>query len=202
MKRVLIAGTGRAGTTLLISILTRLGLDTGFDESDLVIDDVSRCGLEWDPREPDAPRICKCPAIVATIHEMLRVADQPIARVFIPIRDITASATSRRIVQDALAGTNSSQHVHGGLTFTAVAEDQENVLLTLHHHLLVQLSMYGIPVHFVHYPRMARDPPYLHRALEPLLRGVSYTSFLGAFKATVNPEWIHRLSRYDIHEAE
>jgi hypothetical protein len=59
MKRnhVLITGTGRAGTTFLIHLLTKIGVDTGFDleNIDAFIDQTSFGGLELDVRKNDAP---------------------------------------------------------------------------------------------------------------------------------------------------
>jgi len=55
MKRnhVLITGTGRAGTTFLIHLLTKIGVDTGFDleNIDAFIDQTSFGGLELDVRK-------------------------------------------------------------------------------------------------------------------------------------------------------
>lgn len=33
-SHTIIAGTGRAGTTLLVRLFTRMGMDTGFNDSD------------------------------------------------------------------------------------------------------------------------------------------------------------------------
>lgn len=45
---ILIGGTGRAGTTLLVQYFTALGFDTGFtlDQAMQRVDSISRAGLE------------------------------------------------------------------------------------------------------------------------------------------------------------
>ena len=49
--RILISGTGRAGTTFLVQLLTELGLDTGYSDPERVAmtySEQARAGLEWD----------------------------------------------------------------------------------------------------------------------------------------------------------
>lgn len=47
---IVITGTGRSGTTFLIELLTQLGLETGFNASDIDIvskkNHIARAGLE------------------------------------------------------------------------------------------------------------------------------------------------------------
>jgi hypothetical protein len=57
----LISGTGRAGTTFLVVLLTRLGLDTGFAEETMMIDEIARAGLEHAFIEPTSPYLIKSP---------------------------------------------------------------------------------------------------------------------------------------------
>ena len=52
-KHVVITGTGRAGTTFLVELLTALGMDTGYDVDDLPTrkSTVARAGLEHEDRK-------------------------------------------------------------------------------------------------------------------------------------------------------
>lgn len=51
-NQVIISGTGRAGTTFLIQLLTCLGFDTGFANVEAAIDPNCNAGMEWDLRHP------------------------------------------------------------------------------------------------------------------------------------------------------
>jgi hypothetical protein len=54
-SHVIIAGTGRAGTTFLVELFTELGIETGFSKEDYKtkIDPVSHSGLEFNLEEAD-----------------------------------------------------------------------------------------------------------------------------------------------------
>ena len=63
---IIIAGTGRAGTTFLVQLFTELGLDTGFSKEDFLtkIDPISHGGLERsldDANYEKLPRVIKSP---------------------------------------------------------------------------------------------------------------------------------------------
>ncbi len=62
-KHILITGTGRAGTTFMVELLTHLGLDTGFNADTVtgLKDEMGRAGLEKDIRNNDCPFIVKSP---------------------------------------------------------------------------------------------------------------------------------------------
>ena len=68
---VIISGTGRAGTTFLVQLLTALGLDTGFDSPTSGIFENCRAGMEWDLRHPNAPYIIKNPWLCDYLHEIM-----------------------------------------------------------------------------------------------------------------------------------
>lgn len=55
----IISGTGRAGTTFLVELLTQLGLDTQADKLGYSIN--AHAGLEADITLPNAPYIVKNP---------------------------------------------------------------------------------------------------------------------------------------------
>ena len=60
-RHVMISGTGRAGTSFLVQLLTNLGLDTGVTPEKMKLDENARAGLEYDIRKADAPYIVKSP---------------------------------------------------------------------------------------------------------------------------------------------
>src|ERR1035441_6686184 len=96
---LLISGTGRAGTTFLVQLLTELGLDTGFASSTDGIHAAANAGMEWQIEEifkKTAPYVVKSPALTEHISEVLQAPDVVVDYMIIPIRDLFASAESRR----------------------------------------------------------------------------------------------------------
>ena len=71
---ILIGGTGRTGTTLLVQVLTVLGFDTGYSEQQVLrdVDDISHAGLEHASLgEPDLPQVIKSPWLSDQIEDAL-----------------------------------------------------------------------------------------------------------------------------------
>src|SRR5687768_14392550 len=97
-NHVVITGTGRAGTTFLIHLLTCLGLDTGYDASTIELPLLSRSGMELDVRAPTAPYIVKSPHICDLVEDLL-AASIRIEHAIIPVRNFDAAAESRAYVQ-------------------------------------------------------------------------------------------------------
>ena len=103
----IITGTGRAGTTYLVQLPTRLGVDTGFSD-EAPVDDVAQAGLEFDLRNPGAPYVVKSPWICTYIHQL--PGDVIIDYAIIPMRSLTDAAESRGRVQRV---RNTQQPVSG-----------------------------------------------------------------------------------------
>ena len=185
---VLITGTGRAGTTFLVELLTRCGLDTGFtpDTLDAHIHAESNAGLEHDVRNPNAPYIVKSPWICDYIDEVLSFDDTVIDHIFVPMRRIEDVAESRRRV----ARTGSP---YGGLVHTnsLAPGDQELVHLKQIYNLLLHLSSTRIPITFLRFPRLVYDAGYTARKLAPLLNSVPWNAFVKSFDASAHPTLIH-----------
>ena len=121
--KIVITGTGRAGTTLLVQVLTDLGLDTGF-AADARIDEHASAGLETGIEAPDAPRIVKNPNLSRRLGELLDAGKVEIEHVIIPIRDLDIAAASR--VRNT--GYGSDLHTLGGLFGTTRATQQREAL--------------------------------------------------------------------------
>src|ERR1700689_3531840 len=90
---VLIAGTGRAGTSFLVRYLTELGLDTNVKRRGEAVawDEHANAGLEELPIRNvagDQPYVIKSPWLYQIIDDIL--ADQTFAvdAVIIPVRDL------------------------------------------------------------------------------------------------------------------
>lgn len=215
---VVITGTGRAGTTFLVDLLTHLGLDTGYDVESLEFYKYPgpRAGLELDIRDPQCPYIIKSPWFSGYAQEVLCRDDIVIDHIFIPFRDLYAAAQSRRAVSEAsfssLTFLGLVKHMlqprhwfrpkafPGGLCGTASSQPgaQEAILLNRSYQLLLAVSDSQVPITLLRYPRLTRDTDYLYRKLGPLVRGIDYQSFREVFERVVRPELVNRFGENDV----
>ena len=203
-NHVIFTGTGRAGTTFLIALLTKLNLDTGFSAASLEgsIDKNGRAGLEGDIFHPDAPYIVKSPNMSNYIEDILNNTDIIIDHIFIPIRNIDSVTKSRAYVSESALKNKSfvkrlfsSRRGHaGGLIKTNDPKKQDVILLRSLSNLLVGIAASSVPVTFIHYPMLMNDSAYLFEKLRPILAGVSFDAFEIAYKGTLIPEWVHKFS--------
>ena len=193
MKYTIISGTGRAGTTLLVKILTRVGLDTGFSP-DEEVDEVSRAGLEQVITESERPtnRIIKSPWMALTLDSELAKGEFAIEHAIICIRDLSSAAESRRRVQAAKGG---GEEVVGGLWMTQNPKKQDNVLAKIFYRLVYTLTAHDVPMTFLHFPRFAEDVEYAVRKLSPVFPEVERKDWLEAHAAEARPDWIRVRSR-------
>ena len=189
---MIISGTGRAGTTFLVQLLTRLGLDTGFSDPHSRIYANCNAGMEWDVRRRDAPYIVKSPWLCDLLEEVLQGTEIVIDHAIIPMRDLYSAAQSRREVSNR---TNTSlfrgRDVPGGLWHTDEPQAQEAVLLHQLYKLLYALAKHDVPVTLLHFPRLVYQPEYLHRRIGFLLNNMHYDTFLEGFHAVCRPELVH-----------
>jgi len=204
-NHVLIAGTGRAGTTFLVQLLTNLGLDTGFTKDRMQIDPTARAGLEYDIRNDDAPYIVKCPSFNQFADEVLDRDDVNIEHVFIPMRDLHDAAESRRHVVRENLKTESWLRkllyrlnlfiIPGGLTQTRNAKEQEFILATGLYDLLLKFARRSIPVTLVHYPLLTQNCEYLYEHFQPILGKIDRDTFRTVYDQTVKPELVNTFKK-------
>jgi len=208
---VVITGTGRSGTTFLVELLTRLGLDTGYHLDDITAqkNSIARAGLEHDIRSKKCPFIVKNPLFCDYAEEVLSRKDIIVEHVFIPMRDLQAAAESRRYVNE----TNFSKlplfkkikrivkpkGFAGGLWDTSSDEKmkQEVILLQKIYKLVLALSNTSVPVTLMRYPRIVKDSLYLFEKLNPILGNVDYELFCSAFDKTIRPDIVHSFNEVD-----
>jgi hypothetical protein len=191
---IIISGTGRAGTTFLVQLLTQLGLDTGFADPFSHIFANCNAGMEWDMRHPGAPYVLKDPWLCDYLSDVLQEGGVCIDHAIIPVRDLFSAAESRRDVTqrtDLEPYQGNVQNVPGGLWHTARPEQQEAVLAQQLYKLIYTLAQHEIPLTLLHFPRFIHDPSYLHGKLGFMLPVMSYASFLEAFHTVVQPELVH-----------
>jgi hypothetical protein len=196
VHKVVITGTGRAGTTFLVQLLSALGLDTGFENSGTLLDPNAQAGLEHNLLQPDTPYIIKSPWICDSIHFAMHAGDVVIDHAFIPMRPLRDAAASRVRVSQRAGALDSddgkaTREVLGGLWHTADPARQKDVLARQFFKLMMALARYEIPHTLLEFPRLVEDPAYTFRKLAPVLDGVEWSRFLSAFRGVAQPDLVH-----------
>ena len=191
-SHIVITGTGRCGTTFLVRLLTRVGLDTGFPDSNELVFPNCNAGLEWDIMNPRAPYIVKNPNLCSRIDSILSSGKARVDHVIVPVRDLYQAAESRRDVQRRSASFPVNQKsVPGGIWGCKDPLDQEQFLATNLHQLIVSLAKWNLPHTLLHFPRLAEDSDYLYSKLSPIFTGVLQNNFKNAFSEISKPSLIH-----------
>ena len=185
-NHLLIAGTGRAGTSFLVKYLTELGLDTHLTRNGASSfwDPRAQAGLEDIPLVGDAskrPYVVKSPYAYEFIDKLLEQDDFKLDGVIIPVRDLIEASSSRILSE--------MQHLNeavpwlaeldetweqwaltpGGVVYSLNTLDQARLLAVGFYHLVERLIGANIPIAFVHFPEMAQDADYLFERLRPVL---------------------------------
>lgn len=203
---ILIGGTGRAGTTLLVQWFTVMGFDTGFTVEEALhrVDPISHGGLEHSlGRTLDVgaplPYVAKSPWFGPKIGDYMDRGQLRVRAAILPLRSLVEAAESRRQVsrRAAEAGHDPVKHPGGilGGARPQAAKKQEQQLARRFYDLVYTLVCHDVPTYFLRFPDFARaqQDPYL--ALEPLLlrHGVTHHEATEAFARVVRPELIHPL---------
>lgn len=194
---ILISGTGRSGTTLLVQYFTALGFETGFtlEEARSRVDGISRGGLETPLDSTPFPYVAKSPFYTGSLARKLDQEEFPVQCCIIPVRDLFAAAESRRQVSARAEAVSRDARHPGGLAFGAQGNParQEARLAQQFYKLVQTLVAHHIPIHFLSFPAFARDPEELFAGLEPLLvrHGVTAQESAAALASVVVPEAIH-----------
>ena len=210
-KHMVITGTERAGTSLLMQLLTSLGVDTGFTEEDLSLEKNSRAGLEKVLllMNEDSPYVVKDTWFFFYPKEILENPDIIIEHVFIPMRDLKAAAESRRhvskkslqkltLIDRMKVRFGRREHwTPGGLWPSHKRQRQESLLLERLYDLLLELSKTEIPVTLMNYPRLVKDSRYLFRKLSPILENIEYDYFSRVFDRIADEKLVHSFSNKD-----
>lgn len=189
---IIISGTGRAGTTYLVQLLTALGLDTGFPSLTSGMYENCDAGMEKDIRESDAPYIVKNPWLCDYLGEVLEKNQIIIDHAIIPVRDLFAAAESRRdVVKRTKTQDTSSNMIPGGLWHTVTPEEQEIILTKQLYKLIYILTYYDISMTFLDFPKIVMNANYLYTKLKNIFPQIDYELFRSAFLKVSKPEKVH-----------
>ena len=182
---LLIAGTGRAGTSMLVRFLARMGLQTHLAMSgDQQWDEAANAGFEDIPVPAAAdrlPYVIKTPLLSELIHDVLSNPAIAIDAVILPVRDLVEVAASRTVLE--LQALHQQQPwmatldrmvetwgmTPGGTMYSLNPVDQGRLLAVGFHHLIERLTKADVPMLFLDFPRLAEDPAYLFAKLAPVL---------------------------------
>jgi hypothetical protein len=184
-KHLIIAGTGRAGTSFLVRYLSELGLDTTLARNGDCADwdAEANAGLEnLLVSGANLPYVVKSPWIGEYVEQILNEKQFKIDAFIVPVRDLAEAATSRVVLEqraihqhnpwmaDQLDRTwETYGHTAGGLVYSLNPLDQARLLAVQFHQLVLKASEADTPLVFPVFPRIATDWEYLHRSLRPIL---------------------------------
>ena len=184
-NHLLIAGTGRAGTSLLVKYLSELGLETHISNSGEAKgwNEDANAGLEDFVHHDGAPLsyVVKSPWLYEFIDQVLDRKDITIDGVIVPVRNLAEAASSRAILE--------LQNIHrnhqwmtleerpwqtwaltpGGVIYSLNPLDEARLLAVGFHHLIERLSNAGIPIYLLAFPRFTEDAEYFFTTLRRCL---------------------------------
>jgi hypothetical protein len=194
-RHLIITGTGRAGTTFLVQLLTALGLPTGFSGPEGQVFENSHAGMEIDlATHPDPPYIVKSPFLCDSLDGLLTSGKITVDHALVPVRSLFAAAESRRAVSrrdDAAGYIAQFGAVPGGLCGTQVPADQERILTERFYRLVHTLATHDVPHTFLTFPRIVQDARYLYSKLSPVLADLDFATFEPVFQRVSRPELVH-----------
>lgn len=186
-RHLMIAGTGRAGTSFLVRYLHALGLDTHIARhGDGQWDEAAQAGLENLPvgvAPGSLPYVVKSPWLTECIDQVLAEGAIALDAVVIPVRDLAEATGSRLVIerqaiQRGPAWGSGAGHgwgiwggAPGGVLYSLHPLDQARVLAMGFHHLVQRLVAADVPVVLLAFPRMAEDGDYLFARLRAVLPG-------------------------------
>lgn len=167
-----------------MQLLTHLGLDTGYSNTNETIQRRAHCGMEKKLSD-ELPYIIKGPGYCKNLRELVSLGHR-VDRLIVPMRDLFAAAESRRDIfrKRGLLGP-------GGLFGTDKPEDQERALAENLYGLFLAAAEFDIPVTLLLYPHLVRHPLYLYRKLKWLLGKTDFATFKESFRAVARPSFVH-----------
>ncbi|WP_174973296.1 hypothetical protein [Burkholderia contaminans] len=198
---LLIAGTGRAGTSFLVQYLTACGLETHLSRNpDGWIDENANAGLEDFPaKDADLPYVVKSPWLYEFVNELLARDDVQVDAVIVPMRDLVEAATSRvvnelraRLGREEIPNELTRWHtwgtVPGGTVYSLNPIDQARLLSMGFHQVIHACVKKRVPLIFLEFPRFITDGKYLYEQLRSVLAGIDSSRAMRSHAQTARPD--------------
>jgi hypothetical protein len=184
-RHLLIAGTGRTGTSFLVRFLAEAGLDTHLGRPGKIEwDEAAQAGLEDLPLSTlgtELPFVLKQPWSYQMIEDILADPVIELQAAIIPMRNLLDAASSRAVVElramhetapwmtELRRSWNHWGTTPGGIVYSLDPVDQSRLLAAGFHHLVEQLVQADVPIVLLAFPRFAEDADYLYTKLRPIL---------------------------------
>jgi hypothetical protein len=192
---ILIGGTGRAGTTLMVQYFTALGFDTGYtlEQARRSSQNAARAGLEHSIARTlrvgeRLPYVAKSPYFGPNLGQYVESGALTIRHFVVPVRSLAAATQSRRRVSQEAEARTGDGRVPGGLTKAGLDPRRQRAELSRRLYQLIHtLAVHRVPVLLVPFPEFARDEGVLHECLAPLVaeHGVSAEESAAALESVV-----------------
>ncbi len=195
--RIIISGTGRAGTTFITQLFTNIGFDTGFQKVNQTSykDGIARAGLEGALLGPSSHYVIKSPFFCDFLEQFIREQKIQVYMAIVPIRRLSEAAESRRKVFNLAKAQGIDPLAQPGTLFrTENPDSQDKVLSDQLYKLMYAMARFEIPFVTPEFPRLILDPGHLYRCLSMVLRdhNVTQNEFLDAHRAIARPSLISK----------
>jgi hypothetical protein len=199
-RHLLIAGTGRAGTSALVRLLSACGLDTVLDNGEK-----GRWATEANAgaeslvlHEAHSPYVIKSPWAYQYIDDLLDDPTIALDGVIIPIRRLARAAESRIVTE--LTALNARDptllnykrpwseigHTDGGTLNSLEPLDQQRILGRSLHMLIEALEERSIKFTFLYFPRYVQDADYTWAKIGEYIPGLQRPAFDEAFGRVIS----------------
>lgn len=197
--KIIITGSGKCGSTFLMSMLTRLGLETGYTEEE-VVNQGYIGGLQWPirgtkSRDP-SPRIIKSPSLCFDLWERAERWGWTIDHVYVAIRKFEHSA-EHRFERNKKINPEFKKKLERGWTEEEMREGIVNRAAAHVGFLMEGISereddgLYLPQLTFIRFPRMVVDYEYLYEKLSDIVSHIPKDKFKEVFDRTANPDAVH-----------
>jgi hypothetical protein len=199
-KKIIITGPGRSGTTFLVQLLTKLGLETGFKSVKEGVFLECNAGMEHKMEDPSAPYIVKDPYLCDKLEELMETGNYTIDHCIVPLRDFDAAVNSRyavarkaknNLIKYIISGYR-YKRVPGGFWHADSLSEQRTVLAQKTYKLFYILAKYNIPHTLLHFPRIVKDAEYLFEKLHTIFNTLDYKEFKTIFTQVAQPDLVHK----------
>jgi hypothetical protein len=208
MKRhLMIAGTGRAGTTFLVQYLHGCGLETHLTTHPKATTyEQANAGLEDVPiKGRRMPYVIKTPWLFEFVDRFLSRKDIAVDVAVLPMRDLVEVASSRVTlelreryaklrnpdVMEECTKWETWGKTPGGMVYSLNPIDQARILAVGFHQVIHAFVKRGVPILFLDFPRMINDGDYLFQQLKPYLGdGIDKSAAMEVFHSLAEPDLV------------
>ena len=201
-KVIIIAGTGRAGTTFLMEHFTNMGAPTGFQKNSIK---EAQAGHSHGGLEKRLPPLVNgqfpCSSDRSIFKDISKTANwtkcclgaSNVDTVIVPIRSATGAAHSRHVEHVLLKGRRGREPAGGFFRGAQTESEQLFANAKIIYDLVYDLSNANIRVIFLAYPRHVKDAEYAYSALKHVLDNLNIGKemYFTTYNLTYRPEFVH-----------